>query len=337
MAFLIIETVAFVQIIRGLFGDLSAEAWKRIASIESTLDLRRQQLASAIEKDSDKVDVYKRTVDSLEESIVGIKEQALAMEAQGIWIALAGLFLLAFAKAAQCVLANWALEKRFSEWRSEPTLKSGISIQSIAASGFFMALIVSAAIVHYSFPDRVEFLGQFPTDPDIRMETIGYVEAFFEYCVLNGEAFFDFITFIIRVVLDALETVFVGTPWIVVASLLILLTALTAGPRTAIYTGAFLAYMGILGFWVKGHDNSGITGNSCMSLHRNWYSSWNVLRTPPKTLCLYSTNHGFHANNASIRIHDPCDCIFWNWKTCCRGYNDDFWRDASGALNCIGT
>ena len=267
LAFLIIETVAFVQIIRGLFGDLSAEAWKRIASIESTLDLRRQQLASAIEKDSDKVDVYKRTVASLEENIVGIKEQALAMEAQGIWIALAGLFLLAFAKAAQCVLANWALEKRFSEWRSEPTLKSGISIQSIAASGFFMALIVSAAIVHYSFPDRVEFLGQFPTDPDIRMETIGYVEAFFEYCVLNGEAFFDFITFIIRVVLDALETVFVGTPWIVVASLLILLTALTAGLRTAIYTGAFLAYMGILGFWVKAMTTLALLGTAaCLSI-----------------------------------------------------------------------
>ena len=35
LAFLIIETVAFVQIVRGLFGDISAEAWNRIASIES--------------------------------------------------------------------------------------------------------------------------------------------------------------------------------------------------------------------------------------------------------------------------------------------------------------
>ena len=37
LAFLIIETVAFVQIVRGLFGDISAEAWNRIASIESRI------------------------------------------------------------------------------------------------------------------------------------------------------------------------------------------------------------------------------------------------------------------------------------------------------------
>ena len=126
LAFLIIETVAFVQIIRGLFGDLSADAWKRIASIENTLDLRRQQLASAIEKASDKIDVYKRTVASLEENISGIKDQALAMEAQGVWIALGGLILLVLAKVVQSVFANWALEKRFSEWRSDPSIKSGI-------------------------------------------------------------------------------------------------------------------------------------------------------------------------------------------------------------------
>ncbi len=85
--------------------------------------------------------------------------------------------------------------------------------------------------------------------------------------MLNGEAFFDLITFIIRVVLDALETVFVGTPWIVVASLLVLLTTLTAGLRTAIYTGAFLAYMGILGFWVKAMTTLALLGTAaCLSI-----------------------------------------------------------------------
>ena len=267
LAFLIIETVAFVQIVRGLFGDISAEAWKRIASIESTLDLRRQQLASAIEKSSDKIDVYKRTVASLEDNILGIKEEALAMAAQGIWIALAGLVLLVVAKATQSVFANWALEKRFSEWRSDPNIKSGISIKSVAISGFFMALISCSVVIHYSFPNSINFLNGFPTDPDISKESIVYVEAFFRFCVINGQAFFESITFIIRVVLDTLETVFVGTPWIVVASLLVLLTTLTAGPRAAIYTGAFLAYMGILGFWEKAMITLALLGTAaCFSI-----------------------------------------------------------------------
>jgi glycine betaine/proline transport system permease protein len=70
--FLIVETIAFVQIALGLFGDLAAQARERIASIEGTLELRRQQLQAAIEAQSDKVDVYKRTVASLEDAIGGI-------------------------------------------------------------------------------------------------------------------------------------------------------------------------------------------------------------------------------------------------------------------------
>ena len=87
---LIIETLGYVQLARGLFGDLAAEARDRIASIEGTLELRRQQLAAAIESQSDKVDVYRRTVKSLEDSIGGIRLEAQEIADQGIWIALMG-------------------------------------------------------------------------------------------------------------------------------------------------------------------------------------------------------------------------------------------------------
>lgn len=267
LAFLIIETFALVQIIRGFFGDLSAEARVRIQSIEGTLELRKQQLQAAIENGSDKIDVYRRTVESLEANIGGIRDEAVAMEEQGIWIALSGIIVLILAKALQTVMANWALEKRFSEWRSNPALKSGISAQSLVSSAAFMALIAIAAIFHYSFPGQLTVLTTFPTDPEIRLVTIDYVEAFFDYCVRNGEVIFDFITSIIRAVLDALELLFVGTPWIVVASLLILLTILTAGMRTAIYTCAFLGYMGVLGFWEKAMTTLALLGTAaCLSI-----------------------------------------------------------------------
>ena len=213
LAFLIVETIAFVQIVRGSFGDLSAEAWLRIASIENTLELRRKQLASAIEKGTEKIDVYRRAVDSLENNIEGIKAEALALDEQGIWITLTGLMLLILAKFTQSIFANWALERRFSEWRSDPSIRTGFSILACVVSFIFMGLVVVAAVIHYSFPNRLEFLADFPTNPDLRLGAISYVERFFEYCVLNGEAFFDAITRFIRMILDALETIFVGTPW----------------------------------------------------------------------------------------------------------------------------
>ena len=267
LPFLIVETLGYVQIIRGLFGDLAADARARIESIEGTLELRRQQLESAIESQSDKVDVYRRTVQSLEDSIGGIKLEAQAIADQGIWIALTGVVILCLVKITQSVIANSALEAQFSEWLSNRSIRSGISARQVVLSSLFMAVIVGAAMYHYSFPGQIEMLAKFPTDPDIRLTGIAWVEGFFTFCVTQGEALFDFITYGIRLILDALELIFVNTPWIVIASFIVLLTWLTAGVRTALWSGAFLAYMGVLGFWVKAMTTLALLGTAaCLSI-----------------------------------------------------------------------
>ena len=267
LPFLILEAIAFVQISRGLFGDLAADAMARIASIEGTLELRRQQLAAAIENNSDRVDAFRRTVESLEANMDGFRAEAEAAAAEGPYIAATGLALLLIVKLVQAVTANTALEARFSDWLSDRSVRSGMPVQQIVFSAVFMVLIVAAAVVHYSFPGYFTVLTEFPTDPDIRLTSIDGVEAFFNWAVLNGEALFDGITYAIRLVLDALEIVFVSTPWIVIASLIILLTWLTAGVRMAIYSGAFLAYMGLLGFWEKAMTTLALLGTAaCLSI-----------------------------------------------------------------------
>ncbi|WP_412079772.1 ABC transporter permease [Thalassobacter stenotrophicus] len=267
LPFLILEALALVQIARGLFGDLGADAMARIASIEGTLDLRRQQLAAAIEAGSDRVDAFRRAVESLEQNIGGIREEAAALAAQGPQIVLIGVCILLLAKAAQATVANWALEARFSDWVSDRSVRSGMPVSQIVFSAVFMALIVLAAMLHYSLPGRFTLLSAFPTDPDIRLTSIDWVENFFNWAVLNGDALFDGITFVIRLVLDALEIVFVSTPWIVIAALIILLTWLTAGVRMAIYSGAFLSYMGLLGFWEKAMTTLALLGTAaCLSI-----------------------------------------------------------------------
>ena len=267
LSFLVIEAIAFVQIARGLFGDLAADAMARIASIEGTLELRRQQLAAAIEAGSDRADAFQRAVDGLEANIGGLRAEAEALAETVPTIALSGLAILIVAKLAQATVANWALEARFSDWLSDRSLRSGMPVSQIVFSAVFMILIVAVAMVHYSFPDRFALLSTFPTDPDIRLTSIDGVEAFFNWAVLNGEALFDGITYGIRLMLDALELVFVSTPWIVIAALIILLTWLTAGVRMAIYSGAFLSYMGLLGFWEKAMTTLALLGTAaCLSI-----------------------------------------------------------------------
>jgi len=267
LTFLIIETFAFVQIVRGLFGDLASSAWDRIAQIEGTLDLRRQQLAAALENGSDKVDVYQRTVESLEGAIGGIRLEARQLEESGVTIALAGFALLVVVKVGQAVYANTVLERRFSNWLSNSNIASGMSVKSMVLSAVFVSMIVVATVIHYSFPGAYPLLIDFPTEPNIRLTSIDWVEGFFASAVSNGEAFFDFITLGIRLMLDGLELVFVQTPWMVIASFIILLTGLSAGFRMAIYSGAFLSYIGLLGFWEKAMTTLALLGTAaCLSI-----------------------------------------------------------------------
>ena len=267
LPFLVIEMLAIVQIARGMFGDLAADAFARIASIEGTLELRRQQLAAAIETGSVKIDVYRRTVDALEDAIGGIRDEAIVLSEQGIWIALTGLIILVIVKAVQSTVANWALEARFSDWLANRSLRSGLPVSHVVFSAIFMVLIVIAAVLHYSLPGRFSGLSDFPTDPDYRLNSIAWVEAFFAFCVANGAVMFDFVTYGIRMILDALKLVFVKTPWIVIASLIVLLTWLTAGIRTAIWSTSFLAYMGLLGFWEKAMTTLALLGTAaCLSI-----------------------------------------------------------------------
>mgnify|MGYP003324514405 CR=1 FL=1 len=52
-------------------------------------------------------------------------------------------------------------------------------------------------------------MNEFPTHPDIRLNSIAWVESIFNYAVLKGDALFTAITFGIRSVLDFLELLFV--------------------------------------------------------------------------------------------------------------------------------
>jgi glycine betaine/proline transport system permease protein len=267
LTFLIIETFAFVQIIRGLFGNLAAGAWERIAQIEGTLALRKQQLTAAIENSSDKIDVYRRSVESLEGAIGGIRLEAQQLEESGLYIAVGGLVLLVVIKALQAVFANTALEQRFSDWLSDSTITFGMPIKHMVLSTVFVITIIISTAVHYSFPGVFQLLIDFPTKPNIRLISIKWVETFFTFAVSNGEALFDLITLGIRTMLDGLELIFVQTPWIVITSFIVLLTWLSAGTGTAIYSGAFLTYMGLLGFWEKAMTTLALLGTAaCLSI-----------------------------------------------------------------------
>lgn len=264
LPFVMLEVFAYIQIARGWFGDLGAGALDRVAQIESTLAFRRQQLASAIEKQADNVAVFERAIASLETAVADIQAEAVAAQAAGASIALAGLGMLLLVKLMEGVLANPILEKRYFTWLSDKSISTGLSpIRTLASAGFVL-LTVLVSVAHYAFPGKFASLAAFPTNDNIRLTAIDWVEQLFDWIIEKGDWLFTIITLGIRRVLDNLELIFVGTPWIVVASFIILLTALSAGKRAAIFAGAFLAYMGFLGFWEKAMTTLALLGTAAV-------------------------------------------------------------------------
>lgn len=60
---------------------------------------------------------------------------------------------------------------------------------------------------------------------------------------------FDGITKWLRTLLNAIEAIFVGTPWPVTAGVFLLIAYHFAGPRVTVFTGATMVYLALFGFW----------------------------------------------------------------------------------------
>jgi len=267
LPFVILEVIGFIQLARGLFGDLGAAARERIDQVQGTLDFRYKQLDAAIERGADNVDVFRRTIASLEQAIADINAEVALAEAGASKVALFGLGFLLLVKIAEGIVANPALENRFSEWLSDRSIRAGLSPMRTAISAVFVLLVFIVSIVHFAFPGAVGWLATFPTDPAIRLGAIQGVEALFDFIRDTGEGLFASISYGIRVVLDALEVMFVQTPWPVIASFIILLTWLSAGLAGAVAAGFFLAYMGLFGFWEKAMTTLALLGTAaCISI-----------------------------------------------------------------------
>lgn len=267
LPFVALETLAVVQLARGALSDLGAPILARLPGIEATLQQRYEQLAEAKKNAPDKVAGFENAIASLERAVDGIKAEAAAANAAALQLVLWGVVGLLLIKSVQAVLANQALQARFAKWLSDRTLGSGLNPQKIALAFGLTAITYVTCSLKFGFPDQVPALATFPSDPQVQASVADSIKAWMANAAVSSEWFFDGLVFGIRSVLDALETIFVETPWPVMAGFVILLTGLSAGWRAAVFTAAGLAYLGYLGFWDKSMKTLALLGTAaCISI-----------------------------------------------------------------------
>ncbi|WP_022706124.1 ABC transporter permease [Paracoccus zeaxanthinifaciens] len=264
LGFVLLETLAFVQIGIGLIGDLGREDRLRAEQIAQTLDLRRQQIEAARQAGSGSVASLERAAASLEQALASARDAAEGAIAGGMMHVALGLLLLLAIRFVAASIANWTLERQFVRWRSDRATASGWSPARLSVASVLMAAVVGLSILRFAMPDAFAILNSFPTNREWRLDLGDGVQSVFDWTKTAGRGFFDGLTVGMRGLLDWIEILLVGTPWPVVALVFVMLAWLSGGPSVAIFTGAALAYLGLLDFWEKAMTTIALLGAAAL-------------------------------------------------------------------------
>jgi glycine betaine/proline transport system permease protein len=112
-------------------------------------------------------------------------------------------------------------------------------------------LLMAAAIWWTTSIELPPWLSSFPVPQGLDTGAAGIIDAAVGWMKREWVGFFDVFTFVLRTMLNILETAMVATPWPLTAGLAVLLAWNLSGSNAAIFTAACLAYLGLFGFWEK--------------------------------------------------------------------------------------
>ena len=239
----------------------------RADKIQVTLEQRREQWSEALAAGSDNAAALESIVQSLEKAVQDSRDAGAAAERRAGWLIATGIALLLLFKAVQGSVANWALEQRFTRWRSDRGLRTGLDPPAALAAVAFVGVSYAATVTQFTVSQPIAFLDVFPTEKSYQVNLARDIKQWFGELAIRGEHLFDFVTLGLRSVLNALEVLFVGTPWMVIMGIVILLARRTTGARMAIFALAALAYLGVLGFWEKAMTTIALLGTAaCISI-----------------------------------------------------------------------
>ena len=248
-AFVILELIALVQLGRGLLGDPGGDQAARAAALLERAEARASRAEEAAAAGADNAERLAQSADNLRRAAAEAQTEADALSAAAGEIIILGIVLLIAVKLFEALVADRALERRFTAWRSDRSLSSGLSWPGAAAAAALVVLIYPLTIYRFSVTDPPGWLVSFPSDDNLRATAARAIDAGFDWLSVAGEGAFDTLTTGIRILLDTLELALVATPWPVVMIAITAIAYLLAGVRVAIFTAAALAYLALFGFW----------------------------------------------------------------------------------------
>ena len=248
--FLFLELFALVQIGRGLWGDINADQMARYEKLVGIIAAREQSARDAFAAgDEAAAETALKIAQNLKIAAGQAKDSADAAAAGATGILILGLLMLLVIKVAGGLYANFAYEKQYLRWRTDPTLPKGVSWLSAAFGGVLLLAIWPLTVYRFTAAKPLDIIVNFPVKKELFSPVAQWLEDRSDWLAVEFGGVFKGVTSAIRAVLDGLEVVLVGTPWPVVMLVIVVLAFRLAGPRVAIFVAAALAYIALFGLW----------------------------------------------------------------------------------------
>ena len=247
--FTIAELVALVQIGRGLWGDLGADKLAEAEQlIERAQDIRLEGGMSGVVGDE--------TVQSAVEIAMNLERAAevatlQAHAAASFWWAylVVGIALFCLLRYVMGKYANRLYELQYSAWRVNRKIANGFDVKRLAFALGLLAVMVPLTLYRFTVTNPADWLVDVPISGTYYTHSANALDNWFDRTAVAGAGVFDGITAGAQTVLDAVELLLVDAPWPVVAVFLVVIAWRVASIRVAIFTGAALLYIGLLGLW----------------------------------------------------------------------------------------
>jgi len=258
----ITNLIALVNIGKGLWGELGAGDLARAERLSSKSQEMAMKAQAALDAGAANAQALQRSADNLQQAAqnaLAAANEAAHGATDILWMGITALLLT---MVVQGVTANSLYEKKYCRWRSDKSEKSGFSIPALLVGSVLMAFVFPITIYRYTVEKPIDFLTSFPVDRTIYTSVSNWLDQTIDQLAEKGAGFFDGITGVINVILDALEMVLVDTPWPVTAGVIAVIAWRLAGIRVAIFAVSALAYLAVMGFWDKSMSTIALLGTA---------------------------------------------------------------------------
>lgn len=260
----VIELVVVALLSAGIYGPVGEAELAQANRLAQAATSRAAEAEQARHSNAANASVLETSALALKAAADDAKKKADDIVAGRSQLVIEALLLLCLSRIGQGFAANWLLHRRFQRWQINPSNHARVDWPLAATSTIAILALYSVAAIRFGSHSAPDWLRTFPAVATWRDASADTVNSWLESFTKLGAPLFVGINYTVQVLLNLLELLFITAPWPLVAFAILFVAVRRLGWRAAVWIGAGLAYIGLLGFWNESMESIALLGTAAI-------------------------------------------------------------------------